>query len=112
MAKKTKAEKMLTEISGLIRKYNVPAIAVVGDHEGKRTGVVMDVRKDMSDLNIAILLDAMVNSQRELLNLVMRASAHLLAMSPSFMQPFLQHIEDVRKAQEEATKIVHNTAEA
>lgn len=116
MAKKTKAQEFMDEVTDLIKKYNIPCMAVVADPDVQRTGVIIDNREEMIPINKAVLMDAMVNASKQFMNIVFDAVATVIALSPtSFHNEFESHIRKLKEIdiqQKKGKNIIKNTAEA
>lgn len=110
---KSPAEKLLEQIAKKSYKYNIPVIAILGDRKTKRTGVVIDNRKEMREINQTILLDAMLSqpkeSARELVNAVLGASAILCSEVDEMWTMFKDRVAQLREDQKQVTP---NVAEA
>ena len=110
---KSPATKLLRHIYDKVGKQNIPCLAIVGDRISKRTGVVMDNRKEMREINVTLLLDAMLNQPKEianeLVNVVLGASAILCAEVDGIYEMFDKRVKEVKASQEQVTL---NIAEA
>jgi hypothetical protein len=108
---KTNAEKLAEKVARAMQEQQIPAILVTADREKKRTGVVMDVRKENQDMNISFLLDAALNGEPTgaLLNVVMETACILCANLPELEHKFYNLIDKYKKAQKPVTP---NKAEA
>ena len=83
-------EKLCLDIAKRIGKHNIPAIFIAGDNDKKHSCVVMDVRKEMRDINISVLMDAMLNGEQtgELANIVLSSACILCANIPEWEARF------------------------
>lgn len=108
---KTNAEKLAEKVARAMKEQQIPAILVTADREKKRTGVVMDVRKESQDMNISFLLDAVLNGEPTgaLANVVITAACILCAQIPEIEHRFYNLIGEYKKAQKPVTT---NKAEA
>lgn len=110
-------EKLTADIVKRIRKHNIPAIFICADIEKKRTGVVMDNRNEVKDLNISLLLDAMINGEQTgaLLNVVLHAACGIIANSTQLEELFMQNLAELKRrnvAADAGIDITQNTAQA
>lgn len=108
---KTNAEKLAEKVARAMQEQQIPAILITADREKKRTGVVMDVRKESQDMNISFLLDASLNGEPTgaLANVVMTTACILCAQIPELEHRFYNLISEYKKAQKPVTT---NKAEA
>ena len=111
--KQSNTEKLSLDIAKRVGKHNIPAIFLAGDRDNNHSCVVMDSRKEMREINISILLDAMMNGDPsgELINIVCTAAAILLAHSKPMEKGFLEYLEK-QKAEQKDIHITPNVADA
>ena len=107
----TNVMRLMTETAKKMRKHNIPLIMVVGDRERSKTGVLMDDRQETRDMNISILLDAMVNTYPALLNVIMGAATIMMADVPGIENQVMENLVKMKATQKEA-KVINNKAEA
>ena len=116
MTKKTKAQEFMDEVTDLIKKYNIPCMAILADPDVQRTGVIIDNREEMTSINKLVLMDAMVNASKKFMDIVFDAVATIIAISPSSLHnEFESHIRKLREIdiqQKKGKNIIKNTAEA
>lgn len=110
---KSPAEKLLEHITKKSIKHNIPVICILGDRKTKRTGVVIDNRAEMREINQTILLDAMLNQPkevaRELVNTILGASAILCSQVDGIWAMYKDRVAQLRDEQKQVTP---NVAEA
>lgn len=110
---KSPAEKLLEQIAKKSYKYNIPVIAILGDRKTKRTGLAIDNRKEMREINQTILLDAMLRqpeeSAKELINAILGASAILCSQVDEIWAVYKDRVAQLREEQKQVTP---NVAEA
>lgn len=104
-------EKLCLDIAKRIGKHNIPAIFIAGDNDKKHSCVVMDSRKEMRDINISVMLDAIMNGEQtgELANIVLSSACILCANIPEWEARFN---ELLTKFKQEQKPVVPNTADA
>ena len=112
--KQSNTEKLSLDIAKRVGKHNIPAIFLAGDRDNNHSCVVMDSRKEMRDINISILLDAMMNGDPsgELINIVCTAAAILLAHSKPMEKGFMDFLEKQKIAEQKDIQITPNVADA
>lgn len=111
---KTKAQRLVEDVISRATKENIPLLMVIGDREKGDAGIVMDGSDKSRDLNISLLLDAMLNNDegsKPLINVVLGVSAILLATMPQMEELFVKKLKDMKASQKEAVTI-KQTAEA
>lgn len=110
---KSPAEKLLEHITKKSIKYNIPVICILGDRKTKRTGLVIDNRQEMREINLTILLNAMLNQpkevSKELVNAVLDASAILCSQVDWIWEMYKDRVAQLREDQKQVTP---NVAEA
>ena len=110
---KSPAEKLLEHITKKSIKHNIPVICILGDRKTKRTGVVIDNRAEMREINQTILLDAMLNQPKEvakeLVNAILGASAILCSQVDGVWTMYKDRVAQLREDQKQVTP---NVAEA
>lgn len=104
-------EKLCLDIAKRIGKHNIPAIFIAGDTDNKHSCVVMDSRKEMRDINISVLMDAMLNGEQtgELANVVLSSACILCANIPEWEERFK---ELLKKFKQGSRPITANEAQA
>lgn len=104
-------ERLSLDISKRLGKHNIPAIFLAGDRDKKHSCVVMDSRKEMREINISVVMDAIMNGEEtgELANVLMTASCILCANIPAWGKRFMELLESYKKEQKPVTT---NKAEA
>ena len=112
--KQSNTEKLSLYIAKRVGKHNIPAIFVAGDKDNNHSCVVMDRRKEMRELNISVLLDAMMNGDPsgELINVVCTAAAILLAHSKQMEKGFMDFLEKQKIVEQKDIQITQNLADA
>lgn len=110
---KSPAQKLLEHITKKSIKHNIPVICILGDRKTKHTGVVMDCRQEVREINQTILLDAMLNQPKEiakeLVNSILGASTILCSEVDGLWEMFKNRVMQLRDEQKQVTP---NIAEA
>lgn len=111
--KHSKTEQLCLDIAKRVGKHNIPALFVAGDTENKHSCVVMDARKEMRDINISVMIDAMLNGEPtgEFLNVVLASCAIMCASQESLESRFYELVRKMKATQTEAT-VLNTTGEA
>lgn len=107
---KTETEKLCEYVAEKMYKHNIPTMLIAGDRIKRRSGAVMDSRKEMRDMNISILMDTMLNGEKtgELANVIMTTACILCATVPEWEQWFKELMLKYKQKQKAVTDNVAN----
>lgn len=117
LKKPSNTEKLCLDVAKRVGKHNIPALFIAVDKDKDHSCVVMDSRKEMREVNIMLLLDAMLNGEesKELINVVLGASAMLIAELQPLEERFMEIFTKMKaefEARKNETQVTDNIAEA